>query len=190
MWSLRCTRVRSRSSALADTEKAMKLLDKFLNTPGPGVHCIAGPSGSGKLRAATNAAQKRGFQAIIFDRALEKKLNYQVFGMAALAPEGGVKPTLHTICGAETETNVAALKKLPAKILCIANDASNLRRAGVTIDYMKRPTPQEMTRTLYLDEGWNIDKATRLSKLACGDWRRLWALDRLITAWGGRGGSL
>jgi hypothetical protein len=71
------------------------------------------------------------------------------------------------------------------KIILIGNSCCpELKKAGIHVERIKRPTQDAMCKTLFLDHDWPAIKAQRLSALADGDWRRLWSLDRLFAGAG------
>ena len=142
---------------------------------------VVGQTGSGKLRAAELAAKATGFHATVLDRT-QGIVNYTRLGACALGQDGLVR-TVYIVCGADCETAPPDPKSLPsgAKIVLIGNSCwLELKKAGIHIERLNRPTQEAMCKTLFLDHDWPVVKAKRLSILADGDWRRLWDLDRLF----------
>ena len=60
------------------------------------------------------------------------------------------------------------------------NCCQELKKVGIHLEKINRPTQDAMCKTLFLDHDWPVTKAKRLAALGDGDWRRLWALDRLL----------
>ena len=141
---------------------------------------LVGQTGSGKLHAAERAAKAAGFQTTVLDRT-QGNINYKRLGACALGQDGLVR-TVTIVCGADSETAPPNPKTLPgAKIVLIGNNCCpELRKAGIHVERLNRPTQEAMCKTLFLDYDWPVAKAKRLSALADGDWRRLWNLDRLF----------
>ena len=163
---------------------AQKRVEEFLRGKGQ-VMFLAGPAGSGKLYGAELAAKAAGFQATVLDRT-QGSINYSLLGACALG-EDGLTRTVTIVCGADYETTPPDPKTLPkgTKIILIANSCcQELKKAGIHMEKLNRPTQDAMCKTLFLDHDWPAVKAKRLSALADCDWRRLWTLDRLFTGAG------
>ena len=143
---------------------------------------LVGQTGSGKLHAAERAAKAAGFQTTVLDRT-QGNINYSWLGACALGQDGLTR-TVTIVCGADSETAPPNPKSLPlgTKIILIGNSCcAELKKVGVHVQKLNRPTREAMCKTLFLDHDWPVAKAKRLSALADGDWRRLWNLDRLFT---------
>ena len=100
-----------------------------------------------------------------------------------MSSDGFLQPIVYVIVNAH-ETDWSFTKTLTGRFIFISNDELALRAlkaAKFECIKLPRPSAQSMTRTLYLDHGWDCDKATRLAILADGDWRKLTNLDRLFT---------
>ena len=140
---------------------------------------LVGQTGSGKLFAAELAAKAAGFQTTILDRT-QGSINYNRLGACALG-QSGLMRTVTIVCGADSETTPP--KSLPkgAKVVLIGNSCCvELKKVGIHVEKINRPTQEAMCKTLFLDYDWPVAKAKRLSALADGDWRRLWNHDRLF----------
>ena len=136
---------------------------------------FVGQTGSGKLHAAERAAKATGFQATVLDRT-QGSINYNRMGACALG-EDGLTRTVTIVCGADSETAPPNPKSLPkgAKIILIGNSCcAELKKAGIQVEKIDRPTQNFMCKTLFLDHDWPVTSAKRLSALAEGDWRRVW----------------
>ena len=142
---------------------------------------LVGQTGSGKLFAAELAAKAAGFQTTILDRT-QGSINYNRLGACALG-QSGLMRTVTIVCGADSETSPPDPKSLPrgTKIILIGNSCcAELKKVGIHVEKLNRPTRETMCKTLFLDHDWPVTKAKRLAALGDGDWRRLWALDRLL----------
>ena len=145
---------------------------------------LVGQTGSGKLFAAELAAKAAGFQTTILDRT-QGSINYNRLGACALG-QSGLMRTVTIVCGADSETTPPP-KSLPkgTKVVLIGNSCcAELKKAGIQVEKINRPTQDAMCKTLFLDYDWPVTKAKRLSALAEGDWRRVWSLDRLFAGAG------
>ena len=90
--------------------------------------------------------------------------------------------SLFIICNAK-ETSWDFLPKLAGKFVFVTNDEqqmAGLKKAKVAIEKLKKPTAEQMTKALFLEHEWPVEKAKRLSQLAEGDWRRVWVLEQLF----------
>ena len=164
---------------------AQKRIEQFLKGKEQ-VLLMVGPAGCGKLHASSSAAKAAGFQATVLDRTQYVSLNYNLFGACALGGDGLTR-TVTIVCGADCETTPPNPKTMPrgTKIILIGNSCcQELKKAGIQVEKINRPTHDQMCKSLFLDQGWPVVKAQRLSALADGDWRRLWNLDRLFTGAG------
>ena len=164
---------------------AQKRVEEFLLGKGE-VLLLVGPAGSGKMHAANSAAKAAGFQATILDRTQVDNINYNLFSARALG-EDGLTRTVTIVCGADRETTPPNPKSMPrgTKIILIGNSCCpELKKAGIHVERINRPTQDAMCKTLLLDHDWPVTKAKRLAALADGDWRRLWSLDRLFAGAG------
>ena len=143
---------------------------------------IVGEPGSGKMHAAQLAAKAAGFHLSILDRT-QGPIHYNRLGAQTLG-DNGLAKTVFVICGADAETSTSwpDPKSLPegAKFIFIGNSCrAEMKRAGLQIEQVSRPSPEAMTKTLFLDQGWDVIVAQRLARLSGGDWRRLRALEVL-----------
>ena len=130
---------------------AQKRVEEFLRGKGQ-VMFLAGPAGSGKLYGAELAAKAAGFQATVLDRT-QGSINYSLLGACALG-EDGLTRTVTIVCGADYETTPPDPKRLPkgAKIILIANSCcQELKKAGIHVEKLNRPTQDAMCKTLFLD---------------------------------------
>ena len=146
---------------------------------------VVGQTGSGKTHAVEVAAKAAGFQATVLDRT-QGSISYNRLGVCALGQDGLTR-TVTIVCGADSETALPDPKRLPlgTKLIFIGNNCSaELKKAGIHIEKLNRPTQEAMCKTLFLDHDWPVAKAKRLSALADGDWRRVWSLDRLFAGAG------
>ena len=146
---------------------------------------LVGQTGSGKLHATELAAKEVGFLTTVLDRT-QGNINYNRLGACALGQDGLTR-TVTVVCGADYETTPPDPKSLPkgAKIILIGNSCcAELKKTGIQVEKINRPTQEAMCKTLFLDHDWLVTKAKRLSVLADSDWRRLWTLDRLFTGAG------
>ena len=179
-WSprIRITHVQSQREPMAQAR-----IEAFLGGSAA-VLGLVGQTGSGKLRAVELAAKAAGFQATVLDRT-QGSINYNRMGACTLGQDGLVR-TVYVVCGTDCETALPNPKTLPgAKIVLIGNNCCpELRKAGIHVERLNRPTREAMCKTLFLDHDWPVSKAQRLSALADGDWRRLWNLDRLFAGAG------
>ena len=146
---------------------------------------LVGQTGSGKLFAVELAAKAAGFQTTILDRT-QGIINYSRLGACALGQDRLMR-TVTIVCGADSETTPPDPKRLPmgTKIILIGNRCcQELKKVGIHVETINRPTQDAMCKTLFLDHDWPVTKAKRLSALAEGDWRRVWSLDRLFAGAG------
>ena len=155
------------------TMLVQKRVEAFLKDGGQ-VLGLAGPSGTGKLYG-TEAAAKAvgGFCLSVLDRA-QGVVNYNRLGAYVLGAEGLAR-SLFVVCNADAETDWSSLGQLRggATLILIGNDGHAMKRAGITVEQVRRPTVAEMTRTLFCDQGMEVTKAQRLAHLSNGDWRAL-----------------
>ena len=154
-----------------------KRVEAFLRSGGQVLGLVGGP-GTGKLYGTEAAAQAvGGFCLSVLDRA-QGVLNYNRLGAYVLGAEGLAR-SLFVVCNADAETDWSSLGQLRggAKLILIGNDGHAMKRAGITVEQVRRPTVAEMTRTLFCDQGMEVTKAQRLARLSGGDWRALKTLE-------------
>ncbi len=141
---------------------------------------LCGPVGCGKLHLVEKVARAMGWQHQIIDRS-QGAINWSRLGQHTLGGNGLI-PSLYIVCNAK-ETSWDFLPRLTGKFVFIANDEqqlAGLKKAKIPVEKLKKPSVDQMTTTLFLEHDWPVEKAKRLSQLAEGDWRRLWALDKLF----------
>ena len=141
---------------------------------------VAGEPGAGKLHAAQLACQELGFQTTILDRT-QGAIQYNRLGPCALA-DGGLARIATIVCGADAETAWPDPSNYAegTKLLFIANDVQHMKKAPFPLVRLDRPSADAMAKILFLDQGWPATRATRLAKLAAGDWRQLGVLQALF----------
>ncbi len=142
---------------------------------------VVGEPGSGKMHAAQLAAKAAGFHLTILDRT-QGPIHYNRLGALTLGDHGLAK-TVFVICGADAETSWPDPKSLPegAKLIFIGNSCrAEMKRASLQVEQVSRPSPEAMTKSLFLDQGWDVIVAQRLARLSGGDWRQLRALEMLF----------
>ena len=147
-----------------------KLL-QFLQS-GDKIMGVVGPPGSGKKFAVEEAAKKLGLMCQAHDRTMGA-LDWGRLGAFQLCGTG-FNPCIRLILNAHTETCWSWVKNLHrgAKVICIGNDAQCMRTAGISIEYVRPVTPEQMAKTLFLDSGWPLVTAQRVAKFSAGDWRQ------------------
>ncbi len=60
------------------------------------------------------------------------------------------------------------------KIILIGNECQQAaKKAGIPVEQARKPTPDEMCKTLFLELDWGALKARRFARLCDGDWRML-----------------
>ena len=95
----------------------------------------------------------------------------------------GLSKAITVVCGADSESALPSPNSLPrgTKLIFIGNSCHpELKKAGIPVEMLNRPTQEAMCKALFLDHDWPVEKAKRLSALADGDWRRLWTPERLF----------
>ena len=55
-----------------------------------------------------------------------------------------------------------------------------MRKAKIPVERVSAPTAEQMVKTLFLECEWDVVKAKRIARLACGDWRKVHMLERLF----------
>ena len=157
-----------------------KAIASFLGNPKTTCLGIWGEVGSGKMHSTTEVARRQGWTYQVLDRA-QGAIDYRKLGRHMLG-ESGLTASLYIICNAK-ESSWESLRAITGKLVFIANEEQNLaplKRAKFPVEKARRPTVDQMTRALFLEHDWPVEKAKRLSALAEGDWRRVWLLDRLF----------
>ena len=159
---------------------AQARIETFLRGRGVALGVVGEP-GSGKMHAVQLAAKAAGFHLSILDRT-QGPIHYKRLGAQTLGDNGLVK-TVFVISGADVETSWPDPKSLPegAKFIFIGNSCrAEMKRASLQVEQVSRPSPEAMTKTLFLDQCWDVTVAQRLARLSGGDWRRLRALEMLF----------
>ena len=141
---------------------------------------IVGPSGTGKLYATRQAARERGLTCIVHDRS-QGSINYRLWGAATLA-DRGLARTLNILCNADCEIDFSFVGRLPpgSKVVCIGNDGQELAKAKIPIERVNPLAPDAMAQILFAEMDWDALTAQRLSRLARGDWRQVFAARRAL----------
>ena len=67
------------------------------------------------------------------------------------------------------------MKKTQAKIILVADDASQSMRASVPVVRMQPLSTDAMTKKLFLELDWPAEEAVRVARLAKGDWHQVLA---------------
>ena len=156
---------------------AQRSIEAFLRGSGAALGVVGQP-GSGKLYATELAARATGFQVTILDRS-QGPVQYNRLGASTLG-ENGLAKSVFAVCGADAETAWPDPKTLPkgTKLVFIGNSCrTEMKKAGLEIVQVNRPSPGDMTRTLFLDYDWDVTVAQRLARLSGGDWRQLRSLE-------------
>ena len=155
-------------------------IESFLRGRGVALGVVGEP-GSGKIHAAQLAAKAAAFETTILDRT-QGPIHYNRLGAQTLG-ERGLTKTAFVICGADAETSWPDPKASPegAKIIFIGNNCrAEMKRASLQVEQVNRPSPEDMTKTLFLDQDWDVTVAQRFARLSGGDWRQLRALEMLF----------
>ena len=97
-----------------------------------------------------------------------------------MGSDGELNAAAFIICNADAGPFNAQAVPRAVKLILIANDAKALREQKVPIEYLRKPTPEGMTRALFLEHDWPVEKAKRLAVLAEGDRRKLWCWEALL----------
>ena len=141
---------------------------------------IVGPSGTGKLYATQQAARETGLTCIVHDRS-QGSINYRLWGAATLA-DRGLARTLNILCNADCEIDFSFVGRLPpgSKVVCIGNDGQALAKAKIPIERVNPLAPDAMAQILFAEMDWDALTAQRLSRLAQGDWRQVFAARRAL----------
>ncbi len=141
-----------------------------------------GPVGSGKLFLVEQVVRAKGLQHQVLDKA-QGAIPYARLGGACLSSDGSLAAAAYVIVNAH-ESDWSFTKTLRGKFVFISNAELALRglkAAKFECVKVPRPTVDSMTKTLFLEHEWPVEKAQRLAVLAEGDWRKLTNLDRLFT---------
>ena len=150
-----------------------KAVATFLNNPKATCLAICGQVGGGKLYLVEKLARANGWQYEIIDRS-QGSIDWSKLGQQTLGGNG-LTPSLYFVCNAK-ETSWDFLPRLTGKFVFIANDEqqlAGLKKAKIPVEKLKKPSVDQMTKTLFLEHDWPVEKAKRLSQLAECDWRRL-----------------
>ena len=162
------------------TTAVEKALLVFLRDRAATCFGLVGEVGAGKLYTIQKIARREAWSIRVVDRS-QSAIDYKRFGQLTLGGNGLIA-CLFAICNAK-EVNWDFLHALNGKFVFIANDEHDLtplKRANFRVERQRRPTVEEQTKSLFLDHGVPVTKAKRLSRLAQGDWRRIWTLDQLF----------
>ena len=155
-----------------------------------GPHCIVGlvgDVGTGKRHTVCALALAKGWKVQCHDRA-HGALDYLRWGTHVFGAAGLCR-TVHVVCNADCERDWSFVPRLcpGVKVVCLANDAQALKKGAATapesnfeILRMPKLSMDQMTRHLFHEEDWCALVATRLSKLAAGDWRVLRTWESLV----------
>ncbi len=163
-----------------------KKIEAFLAGP----HCIVGlvgDVGTGKRHAVCATALAKGWKVQCHDRA-QRSLDYLRWG-AHVLDDAGLCRAVHVVCNADCENDWSFVPRLSpgVKVVCLANDVQALKKGAATapesnfeILRMPKLSTDQMSKHLFHEEHWCAVVATRLSKLAAGDWRVLRTWERLV----------
>ena len=64
------------------------------------------------------------------------------------------------------------------KVILVGNDCQSLKKAGIRVEQVRKLTPDQMTRVLFAEQGWDVTKAQRLATICGGDCRKLRIIER------------
>ena len=133
---------------------------------------LVGPPGAGKKHAVQAVAQKQGFACREYDRSMGP-VNWGSLSAFQLCASG-LNPCVTLIVNAQCETCFSWVKNLSrgVKVICIADDAQHMRHSAVPIEYVRLPTAEQMTKSLFLESGWPLIVAQRVVKYSGCDWRQ------------------
>ena len=153
---------------------------QFLRGAKPGVLAIIGPVGCGKRHAISEAARQASVALTQHDLA-QGTIEWGRLGSQQLS-SAGLMTSVHVVSNASEEflKDLASVKKVQAKIILVANDASaRLRASGVPLVRMQRLGSDAMAKKLFLDLDWPAEEAVRVAALARGDWHQALAQRQL-----------
>ena len=150
-------------------------IKEFLCGDNPRVLALTGPAGCGKRYTIAEAARQAGVAVTHHDLS-QGAVDWGRLGKHQLTDEG-LLGSVHVISNASEDflKEFAFVKKTQAKIILVADDASQSMRASVPVVRMQPLSTDAMTKKLFLELDWPAEDAVRVARLAKGDWHQVHA---------------
>ena len=150
-------------------------IKEFLCGDNPRVLALTGPAGCGKRYTIAEAARQAGVAVTHHDLS-QGPVGWGRLGKHQLTDEG-LLGSVHVISNASEDflKEFAFVKKTQAKIILVADDASQSMRASVPVVRMQPLSTDAMTKKLFLELDWPAEDAVRVARLAKGDWHQVHA---------------
>ena len=145
----------------------------FLREDEPRVLALVGATG--KKHAIAKAARQAGIAVTHHDLA-QGAVHFGRLGLYQLTTTG-LSRCVHVIANASEQflNDYSWVKAERAKIVLVADDASQSMRASVPVVRMQALSAEAMAKRLYLEEDWPAEEAVQAAKAARGDWHQLHA---------------